>query len=159
MGLLWCEIAFRYVLLCNLSIAENLHSSQSTPLFSQWIWLNLISGSCHTGASKYVHHMTLYIGIYISIPLQNCSCNYASPYIEEEKLTNPGWAKLPECNRGEASSFVFHAVSVRECAAIPYRLTGQIMLRYQPQPRKRITCVQIELSVWKLKMLSFPWVG
>lgn len=82
-----------------------------------------------------------------------------APYNEEEKPTNPGWAKLLECNRGEAPSFVFRAVSVRERAAIPSRLTGQIMLRYQPQPRKRITCVQIELSVWKLKMLSFPWEG
>lgn len=60
---------------------------------------------------------------------------------------------------GEASSFVFHAATARERAAIPCRLTGQIMLRYQPQPRKRITCVQIELSVWKLKMQSFPWEG
>lgn len=60
---------------------------------------------------------------------------------------------------GEASSFVFHAAAARERAAIPCRLTGQIILRYQPQPRKRITCVQIELSVWKLQMQSFPWEG
>ena len=79
--------------------------------------------------------------------------------IHASKPTSPGWAKLPECNRGEASSFVFHAAAARERAAIPCRLTGQIMLRYQPQPRKRITCVQIELSVWKLKMQSFPRQG
>lgn len=77
--------------------------------------------------------------------------------VHASKPTNPGLAKLLECNRGDASSFVFHAMAARERAAIPSRLTGQIMLRYQPQPRKRITCFQIELSVWKLKMQSFPW--
>lgn len=63
-------------------------------------------------------------------------------------------AKLQEC-RGRISC----RGSQRKPPAIPRRLTGQIMLRYQPQCRKRITCVQIELSVWKLEMQSFPWEG
>lgn len=50
-----------------------------------------------------------------------------------------------------------------ESGALPFpfrRSTGQIILRYQPQlgekKKKRITCVQIELSVWKREMQSYP---
>lgn len=61
--------------------------------------------------------------------------SHASPYNDEvkkkrqkgkkihaSKPTNPGWAKLLECNKGEASSFGFHATAARERAAIPLLL-------------------------------------
>lgn len=139
------------------SFIPSILSIPSTFKWTDTVWLNVISGlwlTSHCIAWQTYSHLHLHFLSAMQAPTM-----MKEKKIHASKPTNPRWAKLLECNGEKLHRLGFMPRQQESVQPFLCCLTGQIMLRYQLQPRKRITCVQIELSVWKLKMQSFPWEG